>query len=75
MARKEVKRKSRVVSGQIEEVAGNCQQLLAFQKFVEKENNGCFSTADPNSEASEGGACEVSQVNGFLYQSTANGGT
>ena len=25
------------MSGQIGEVAGNCQQLLAFQKFVEKE--------------------------------------
>ena len=37
MARKEVQRKSHVVSGQIEKVASNYQQLLAFQKFVEEE--------------------------------------
>ena len=37
MARKEVQRNSHVVSGQIEEVANKCQQLLAFQKFVEEE--------------------------------------
>ena len=37
MARKEVQRKSYIVSEQIEDVASKCQQLLAFQKFVEEE--------------------------------------
>ena len=37
MTRKEVQRNSHVVSGQIEEAASKCQQLLAFQKFVEEE--------------------------------------
>ena len=37
--------------------------------------NGCLSTAGPDSEASEGGACEVSQFKGFLQQPTANGGS